>query len=76
MEHTENVNKAAGAPSALNAGLGCFYVAYQTPSGISWRITETPLDLDKAGDLRLWIEAEERKRGVDIAPLFWKRLSA
>ena len=24
MEHTENVNKAAGAPSALNAGLGRF----------------------------------------------------
>lgn len=52
----------------------CFYVAYHTPTGLSWRITETPLDLDKAQDLKQWIEEEEDRRGLDIAPVFWKRL--
>ena len=67
-------NKSADAQSVLKEGLTYFYVAYQTSSGVSWRIIETPLDLDKAEDLKCWIATEERNRGMNIAPLFWKRL--
>ena len=73
MTETGNTNSDAFGAPGIRAFL-CFYVAYQTPAGVSWRIIETPLDLDKAQDLRRWIEEEEINRRMNIAPIFWKRL--
>jgi len=60
-------------PALLN-DLLCFYVAYQTKGGLSWRITNTQLDLDKAAELVEWVERKEKEIGCEIAPIFWKRL--
>jgi len=62
------------AASQLLNDLLCFYVAYQTKGGLSWRITNTQLDLDKAAELVEWIERKEKEIGCEIAPIFWKRL--
>ena len=53
----------------------CFYIAYNTPTGSSWRIINTELDLDKSSDFQKWIVEEEKRRGFEIVPIFWKKLS-
>ena len=59
---------------SMNSNINCFYVAYQTAEGISWRIINTKLNLDNSLDLQEWIRLEEIKRETSIIPVFWKRL--
>jgi hypothetical protein len=51
--------------------LNVYYIAYQTQSGIHWRITE--LNLDSPEGLLQWID-EEEKQGAKIVPIFFKKL--
>ena len=52
----------------------CFYVAYQTQTGMTRRIIDTDLDLDTVEGLDSWIKKEEKSKGETIIPVFWKRL--